>query len=83
MQRIAGGFLGGALYTHTSAHDRPENVLLDTWDGGVCNVQCKKLLGGTRVALRTHIPLHTIGQKRWFWMLGMGVFGMHNAENIV
>ena len=32
-------------------------------------------------ALRTHIPLHTMDQKRCFWIPEMGVFAMGNAKN--
>ena len=34
----------------------------------------KNILEGSRVALQTHIPVHTMGQKRCFWIPGMGVF---------
>ena len=40
----------------------------------------KKILGVSAVALRTYILLHTIGQKRCFWIPGMGVSEMDNAK---
>ena len=55
------GFSGGAPNTHISAHHRQEKVFMDTRDGCVCNAQCKKILGGSRVALCAQIPLHTMG----------------------
>ena len=35
---------------------------------------------GSGVALQTPIPLYIMGQKRCFWIPGMGVFEMHNAK---
>ena len=37
--------------------------------------------GGSGVALRVHIPLHTISQEVRFWAPAMGVFKVHNATN--
>ena len=75
------GFWGGAPHTHTSAYHGPEKVFLDTWDGCVCNGQCKKLMRVFRVAIRTHIPLHTKVHKKAFWIPRMRVFAMRNADN--
>ena len=59
MEKMTRGFLGGALYTHTSARHGPENVVLDTGDGGVCNGQCPKILFGFwGGAPNTHISVH-------------------------
>ena len=76
-----GNFWAGAPHTHTSAYHGPEKVFLDTSDGCVCNGQCKKMMRVFRVALRAHIPLHTMGHKSCFWIPGMGVFAMGNAKN--
>ena len=44
MPNILFGLWCGAPNTHNSAHHRPEEVFLDTWDGGVWNGQCQKIL---------------------------------------
>ena len=41
----------------------------------------KKYCLGSGVAPQTPIPLYTMGQKRFFWIPGMGVFGMRNTNN--
>ena len=74
------GFWGGAPNTHTSANHGPENVFLDAWDGGFWNGQCQKTSWGSAVAPQTPIPLHTMGQKMCFWIPGMEVFEMDNAQ---
>ena len=80
-KKIVFGFRGGAPNTHTAAHPGPEKVFLDTWDRGVCNGQCqKKYCFGSLVVPQTPIPLHTLGQKRCFWMPGMGVFVTGNGR---
>ena len=38
---------------------------------------------GSGVAPQPPIPLHTMGQKRCFWIPGVGVFAIHNARNTV
>ena len=43
-------------------------------------VNAKKYCFGSGVALQTPIPLHTIRQKRCFWIPGVGVFELHNAK---
>ena len=40
----------------------------------------KKYRLGSGVALQPPKPLHTIGQKRCFWVPKMGVFETHDAK---
>ena len=40
----------------------------------------KNIVSGSGVAPQTHTPLHTIRQKRCFWIPGMGVFELYNAK---
>ena len=42
--------------------------------------KAKKYCLGSGVAPQTPIPLHTIHQQKWFWMPGMGVFGVDDAK---
>ena len=41
----------------------------------------KKYYLGSGVAPQTPILLHTIRQKKWFWIPGMGVFEMDDDNN--
>ena len=43
----------------------------------------KKYCLGSGLAPKTPIPLHTIGQKRCFWIPGMAVFEMDSAKKIL
>ena len=53
--------------------------------GWVClkRTMPKKYGVGSGVTLQTRIPVLTTGQKRCFWIPGMGVFETHHAKNIV
>ena len=42
--------------------------------------RAKKCGVGSGVAPQTHIPLHTMGQKKCFWMPEMVVFETHEAK---
>ena len=40
----------------------------------------KKYCSDSRVALQPPIPLHTVGQRKCFWITRMGVFKTDDAE---
>ena len=73
MQDIAGGFRGGALHAHTSAHPKPNKPFLDTWDG--CEMQATK----RHCAQYTHASAHLKPEKR-FWIPRVGVFQMWHTR---
>ena len=73
-------YLKPTMPKNTCAHQGPEKVFWIPRMGVFDMHDAKKNCVGSGVALQTHIPVHTTGQKRCLWIPRVGVFETHNAK---